>query len=284
MATSLPNTNINIPYSEFLNATTGRPNQEWLLWLMNPTFITANLGTALAVTSGGTGLTTIPTNGQLLIGNGTGYTLNTLGAGSGISVTNGLGTISVANTGVLSFSGGATGLTPATPTTGAVVLAGTLDVNNGGTGQISYTDGQLLIGNTTGNTLAKSTLTAGAGITVTNGAGAVTIASSATSAPVTKTADFTLAATENWVINNKTGSTCTVTLPAASSWTGRAVTFHNYQAQTLVSASSNVVPQGGGAAGTAILLGVVGNWATMLSDGTNWVIMQAAANNCLLLE
>jgi hypothetical protein len=142
----------------------------------------------------------------------------------------------------------------------------------------------LLIGNTTGNTLAKSTLTAGAGITVTNGAGAVTIASSATSAPVTKTADFTLAATENWVINNKTGSTCTVTLPAASSWTGRAVTFHNYQAQTLVSASSNVVPQGGGAAGTAILLGVVGNWATMLSDGTNWVIMQAAANNCLLLE
>jgi len=106
----------------------------------------------------------------------------------------------------------------------------------------------------------------------------------APSAVVTKTADFTLAATENWVINNKPTTACTVTLPAASSWSGRSVMFTNYQTQTLISASSNVVPLGGGAAGTAILLGVVGNWATMVSDGTNWIIMQAAANNCLLLE
>jgi len=104
------------------------------------------------------------------------------------------------------------------------------------------------------------------------------------SAPVTKTADFTVAATELWLINNKSGSTCTVTLPTPSTNSGRVLYFQNYQAQTLVSASSNVVPQAGGAAGTAILLAVAGNWATMVSDGTNWVIMQAAANNCLLLE
>ena len=103
-------------------------------------------------------------------------------------------------------------------------------------------------------------------------------------APITKTANFTLAASENWVINNKSGSTCTVTLPAASSWTGRSVVFKNMQAQTLVSASSNVVPLDSTTAGTAILLGVVGNWATLVSDGTNWVIMQAASNNNLLLE
>jgi len=103
------------------------------------------------------------------------------------------------------------------------------------------------------------------------------------SVPVTVTADFTVG-TSNWYINNKSGSTCTVTLPTASTWPGRYLTFQNYQAQTLVSASSNVVPQAGGAAGTAILLAVAGNWATMVSDGTNWVIMQAAANNCLLLE
>jgi hypothetical protein len=103
------------------------------------------------------------------------------------------------------------------------------------------------------------------------------------SAPVTVTADFTVG-TSNWYINNKSGSTCTVTLPTASAWVGRYLTFQNYQAQTLVSASSNVVPQAGGAAGTAILLAVAGNWATMVSDGTNWVIMQAASNNCLLLE
>jgi hypothetical protein len=101
--------------------------------------------------------------------------------------------------------------------------------------------------------------------------------------PVTVTADFTVGAS-NWYINNKTGSTCTVTLPTASTLPGGYLTFQNYQAQTLVSASSNVVPQAGGAAGTAILLAVAGNWATMVSDGTNWVIMQAAANNCLLLE
>ena len=51
-----------------------------------------------------------------------------------------------------------------------------LSVANGGTGQSSYTDGQLLIGNTTGNTLAKATLTAGTNVTVTNGSGTITIA------------------------------------------------------------------------------------------------------------
>lgn len=106
----------------------------------------------------------------------------------------------------------------------------------------------------------------------------------ASSAPVTKTADFTVADNETWLINNKSGSTCTVTLPAASAWSGRTLTFKNMQAQTLVSASSNVVPIDSTTAGTAILLAVVGNWATMVSDGTNWVIMQQAANNCLLLE
>jgi hypothetical protein len=105
MATALPNSNINIPYSAFLDPTTGRPSQAWLQWLMNPSVISINLSSAVSVTSGGTGLTTIPTNGQLLIGNGTGYTLNTLGAGAGISVTNGSGTITVANTGVLSVTG-----------------------------------------------------------------------------------------------------------------------------------------------------------------------------------
>ena len=106
----------------------------------------------------------------------------------------------------------------------------------------------------------------------------------ASSAPVTKTADFTVADNETWLINNKSGSTCTVTLPSASAYSGRYLVFKNLQAQTLVSASSNVVLIDSTTAGTAILLAVVGNWATMVSDGTNWIIMQQAANNCLLLE
>lgn len=56
-------------------------------------------------------------------------------------------------------------------------VTGTVAVVNGGTGQTTYTDGQLLIGNTTGNTLTKATLTAGSGISVTNGNGSITIAS-----------------------------------------------------------------------------------------------------------
>ena len=51
-----------------------------------------------------------------------------------------------------------------------------LAVSIGGTGQSSYTNGQLLIGNTTGNTLTKATLTAGSGISITNGTGSISIA------------------------------------------------------------------------------------------------------------
>jgi hypothetical protein len=51
-----------------------------------------------------------------------------------------------------------------------------LPVASGGTGQSSFTDGQLLIGNSSGNTLTKATLTQGANITITNAAGAITIA------------------------------------------------------------------------------------------------------------
>lgn len=92
------------------------------------------------------------------------------------------------------------------------------------------------------------------------------------SAPVTKTANFTVAAYESFLINNKSGSSCTATLPTASAYTGREITILNYQAQTVVSASSNVVPLAGGAAGTAILAATAGKYATLVSDGTNWII------------
>jgi hypothetical protein len=52
----------------------------------------------LPVANGGTNVATIPTNGQLLIGNGTGYTLASLTAGSNITITPGAGTISIAST------------------------------------------------------------------------------------------------------------------------------------------------------------------------------------------
>ena len=57
-----------------------------------------------------------------------------------------------------------------------LVSIGTMPVDQGGTGQTTYTNGQLLIGNTTGNTLAKATLSEGEGIDITNGTGTITIA------------------------------------------------------------------------------------------------------------
>ena len=107
---------------------------------------------------------------------------------------------------------------------------------------------------------------------------------SLSSAPVTKTANFTVADDETWLINNKSGSSCTVTLPSTSTNTGRVLHFQNYQAQTLVSASSDVVPLAGGAATTAILEAVAGANATLVSDGMNWVMTQYDSNNALQLE
>ena len=93
--------------------------------------------------------------------------------------------------GVSTFSAGTTGFTPSTGTSGAVTLAGTLNVLNGGTGQTTYTDGQLLIGNSTGNTLAKATLTAGSGVSITNGSGSITISATGTGGDVVGPASAT---------------------------------------------------------------------------------------------
>jgi hypothetical protein len=120
------------------------------------------------------------TNAQVLTTNGSGtLSFTTVSSGSGGTVTS------------VDVSGGTTGLTATGgPITGSgtITLSGTLDVDNGGTGQTSYTNGQLLIGNTTGNTLTKSTLTAGSGISITNGAGSITIASTGGSGTVTSVA------------------------------------------------------------------------------------------------
>jgi hypothetical protein len=142
-------------------------------------------------------------------------------------------------------------------------------------GDVSTT-GSLTLGGALSNVDINTQTTGNLNI-ATRVSGALSTANGGTSMAVTtiatKVADFTLADTEGWVINNKSGSTCTVTLPAASLWGGRAVTFKNLQIQTLVSASSNVVPLGGTTPGTAILPLIVGSWATLVSDGTNWVIM-----------
>ena len=117
------------------------------------------LSSALGVASGGTGITTVPSNGQIPIGNGTGYSAATLTAGSNISITNSAGGVTIAATNVgtgsvtsVGVSGGTTGLTtsgsPIT-TSGTITLAGTLALANGGTGATSAAAARTSLGSTT---------------------------------------------------------------------------------------------------------------------------------------
>ena len=156
----------------------------------------ASITGTLAEADGGTGETTY-SNGQLLIGNASGgLTKATLTAGSNISITNGDGSITI------TAAGGGAGYTAGDgldlvgsefsvdlkANGGLVIEAGEIAVNlsassitgtlaeaDGGTGEATYTNGQLLIGNAAGG-LTRTTLTAGANISVTNGDGAITIA------------------------------------------------------------------------------------------------------------
>lgn len=106
----------------------------------------SGLTTPLSRAQGGTGTGTAPTNGQLLIGNGTGYTLSTITAGSGITVTNSAGGITITNaassfdptanntfTGRQTFTGSTTALASVfnniaeTATVSAVAASGTIN-------------------------------------------------------------------------------------------------------------------------------------------------------------
>lgn len=104
--------------------------------------------------------------------------------------------------------------------------------------------------------------------------GAVSGTQLALNAPVTKTANFSLGAAENFVVCNGTG-TITVTFPTASANTGRVVWIKTIAAQAVSSASSNVQPLTSATAGTAILTGTAGKFAMLVCNGTDWVVMSA---------
>lgn len=190
----------------------------------------------LPIASGGTGSTTAPSSGQLLIGNGSGgYAVANLTAGSGVTITNGAGSITIAATGtsgVSTFSAGTTGLTPSTATSGAVTLGGTLGLANGGTGATTAT-GAL-------NNMSYAP----------SGTGAVTRSAPAKMGDIVSTADYTTqanavtAAGVKPLVNPSTGKVwfaqpANPTFDEASNVLGRTLAFDNQGTTMVVPASDN---------------------------------------------
>ena len=173
----------------------------------------ANTYAAASATALGEGSTVFVQQGT--VGAGTTYTCNTSGtitfgttnitfveiasaqiysAGTGLTLT---GTQFSLNTPVATTLGG-TGLTTFGATNRAIfssgtttLTAGTLPVAAGGTGQTTYTNGELLIGKTSDGLLAKATITASTGISVTNGDGSITITNTAPDQTVSLTGSGT---------------------------------------------------------------------------------------------
>jgi hypothetical protein len=121
--------------------------------------LTTGVTGTLPIANGGTGQTTasaafnalspVTTTGDLIIGNGTNSaTRLAIGTNGYVLTSNGTtATWSASTGGVTSFSAGTTGLTPNTATTGAVSLAGTLAIANGGTGVTTAAAITALVGN-----------------------------------------------------------------------------------------------------------------------------------------
>lgn len=153
--------------------------------------------------------------------------------------------------------------------------ATTIAVNRGGTGQTTYTDGQLLIGNSTGNTLAKSTLTAGANVTITNGSGSITVA-----APSILTGFNYISVTSSTTLTINdyaflSGASFSFTLPTAVGNAGKGFAIQHAgtsltQVYTINTTSSQTI---GGIAGGSYSLYTNGEFLMLISDGSNWQIL-----------
>lgn len=132
------------------------------------------------------------------------------------------------------------------------------------TGQTQTTYSPPSTVNNTGAMVADGQMTAGA---------YATSAPTLTACPTANS--YTVTATDSYLIINDAASTCTVTLLDPTKYTGRVLTIKTTQANTVVSASSNVIaratPSG---TTTAILAATAGLWSKLVSNGTSWVAME----------
>ena len=138
--------------------------------------LTTGVTGVLPIANGGTNSTATATAGGVGYGTGTAHAYTAAGTSNQVLISNGASVPTWANlssVGVSTFSAGTTGFTPSTATSGAVTLAGTLNVANGGTGITTLTANYIPYGNGTSafqssanHTFDGTTLTLGnAGVT-----------------------------------------------------------------------------------------------------------------------
>jgi hypothetical protein len=128
---------------------TGTISREWFRFLNNLYTILGGGNGIIEPANGGTGTDAVPTDGQLLIGNGVGYTLNTLTEGTGIGVANGAGSVSIKidDTGVVAGSYGTAASVPNYSVnaqgqlTSSTAVAIAIDANQITTGQLPVVHG-----------------------------------------------------------------------------------------------------------------------------------------------
>jgi hypothetical protein len=116
---------------------------------------TISLATPVSVANGGTGQSAAPSNGQLLIGNGVSFVLSTLTAGSGISITNSAGSITLSATN----SGAVTSVTASSPLASSGGATPNISIaNSTGTGSVVLDQGA---------TISSATITAAVSASIT---------------------------------------------------------------------------------------------------------------------
>jgi hypothetical protein len=92
----------------------------------------------------------------------------------------------------------------------------------------------------------------------------------------TNSASYVVSTTDNWIIVARPSTTSvTITLPSAVTYVGRVITIKTILPHFVVNNISSVIPLGNATVGTAILSNVAGKFATLVSDGSNWVTMLA---------
>lgn len=253
----------------------------------------ASQGLRWSVNSAGTVANTVPTDTigysftdgtrvGILFPSASGIVIGSQTAHSVILIANNAAALTLSSAGALRLNAytsgglvtdGSGNVTATAAPTFATSITSPLHIGGSGT-----TGTQLTLQTTTGNGTTDALVIKGGNNGATTFAtftsdSAIFVGSTSTSIPVTKTGTSgSQGVTDSALIINASGS-YTLTLLSAATYTGRWLRIKSIAAQTIVSASSNVVPIDTATAGTAILSATAGKWAILQSNGTNWVIM-----------